>query len=151
MGNTTDYTTHDKIPFMRPDPAQFDEIASEELVKFTAFGQQLSGRVLFVRNCTVKAKPAVECGLRTSTGNVKFLMNHDLQGKITQADVGRVAVVILDSEQDTGQDSKMRIYRVFLSKRTDNGAPPVAIPKAQTNAPKAVEGDPGITDDDIPF
>jgi hypothetical protein len=142
-----EYTTISKVPFAAPDKDKFDEIASEELVKFTDFGQQLSGRVLFVRACQVKGKPAVECGLRTQTGNVKFLMNHDLQSKITGADAGRIAVIVLDGETDIGQESKMRIYRVFLSKRSETM---VAIPKAQ-NAPAAVTGDPGITDDDIPF
>ena len=153
MANVTDYTSTNKVPFVRPDGEKFDEIASEELVSFKEFGQTLSGLILFVRPCMVKQKPAVECGLRTSSGNVKFLMNHDLQAKITPSDVGRVAVVVLDSEMDTGADSKMRVYRVFLSKRGGAVAPP-SIPKSQ-NAPAPVPvregGDPGITDDDIPF
>ena len=147
---TMEYTSQNKVPIATPDKEKFDEIASEELVKFTDFGQTLSGLILFVRPCMVKQKPAVECGLRTQTGNVKFLMNHDLQSKITPSDVGRVAVVILDGEMDTGADSKMRIYRVFLSKRSGAATAPPSIPKAQ-NAPSAVAGDPGITDDDIPF
>jgi hypothetical protein len=154
MANTTAYTTTGNKQYTQPDATAFDEMEGEQLVKFAQFGDQLAGVVLFVRGVMVKEQKAVECGLRTKTGNVKFLMNHDLQSKITTADVGRVAVVVLDSEMDTGAESKMRVYKVWLSKKGGQASIP-----AVANTPAAVEkkqadargSDPGITDDDIPF
>jgi hypothetical protein len=146
MAATTEYTTRSKIPVVLPNKDEFEEIAGEQLVQFTAEGQTVSGKVLFVREGKVRDKKVMELGLRTSTGNVKLFMNHDLRSKIVAEDVGRIVFILFDSVEDTGKESAMKIFRVFRQKRDST----VGVPRHQ-NAPSAVSGDPGITDDDIPF
>jgi hypothetical protein len=143
---TMEYTTRSKIPVSVPSKDEFEEIQGEQLIQFTKEGETVSGKVLFVREGMVREQKVMELGLRTTTGNVKMFMNHDLRSKILTEDVGRVVVIIFDSLEDTGKETPMKIFRVFRRKVNSTAQVP-----RQQNAPTPVTGDPGITDDDIPF
>jgi hypothetical protein len=145
MSATTEYTKQGQVPFILPNPEHFQEVQNEQLVKFANFGQAISGRVLFVRKVTIKGQSAVECGLQTTSGRVKFFLNYDLQQKITTDDLGRVVAIVYDHDEDTGGESPMRKYRVWMSTK--------GLREADLPAPKVANRaeDVGITDSDIPF
>ena len=143
-----EYTTKGAVPLQLPNKDEFDEIEGEQLVQFTALGQQIAGQVLEVKEGSVKGQRVMELHLRTTTGNVKLFMNHDLRSKILPQDKGRVVVIIYDNDEDTGKDSMMKIFRVFRRKAESKAQVPRGTSAAM---PPTHTGDPGITDDDIPF
>lgn len=141
-----EYTTNGKIPFNSPNGSEWEERSGETLVSFTALGQQLTGKIVAVGKVRVKGEEIWQCVIQAPTGRQKFFLNHDLQAKISPDDVGRLVTLVWDSEQDTGQETKMRVFRVWLSK-----AGTVATLPKVTTPPPANDGDPGISDRDLPF
>jgi hypothetical protein len=142
-----EYTKSGAVPIVLPNKDEFEEIEGETLIQFTALGQSISGKVLGVAEGSVKGQRVMELKLRTNTGNVKLFMNHDLRAKILPDDVGRVVVIIYDDDEDTGKESRMKIFRVFRRKPESKAATPKAVAAPTTRT----DSDPGITDDDIPF
>lgn len=107
----------------------WDEVLAPELVKLEKPGDQVAGVLLDLRmeHITDNGKPRDVLTARMEVfggKQVKFRPQFDLQQKIGRRHIGRTLLIVFDTELDTGKDSKMKIFRVFVKPESASDEPP---------------------------
>jgi hypothetical protein len=107
----------------------WEEIQAPELIKLEKPGDQVCGVLLDLRmehiNDQGQQRDVMTARMEIIGGKqVKFRPSFDLQQKIGRRHIGRILLIVFDTELDTGKDSKMKIFKVFVKSETATDEPP---------------------------
>jgi len=107
----------------------WEEVQAPELVKLEKPGDQVCGTLLALVNEHImdngNPRNVLTARMEVTGGKqVKFRPSFDLQQKIGRRHIGRTMLIVFDTELDTGKDSKMKIFKVFVKPETANDEPP---------------------------
>jgi hypothetical protein len=122
---TVDYTKDGAKPFTRHEG--WTQVLEPELFNFADVGQLLCGTLLDLRTETIDKRPVLVARVeKEDGGQVKFRPSFDLRQKLGKRMLGKKILIVFDSEEDTGQESKMKKFRVFMAPGPEAVAPFVA-------------------------
>jgi len=138
-----DYTEQGNVPFARPDG--WVEIHEPELFNFADIGQRLCGVLCDLRFETIEKRPVLTARMEMDSGaQVKFRPSFDLQQKLGKRLLGKKVLIVFDQERDTGQENRMKIFRVFVAPGPEAVAPFVAteddLPEGAFDEPERAAG-----------
>lgn len=121
-------------------PAGFNKVEGPSLFKFEKPGDELRGVFLQAKNVTINGDAAIEFYVKRAGngGVVKFRPSYDLREKISRGMVGKELLIryMKDVPEKGREGNAYKEFGVWLKDRA---------------AVAPTDGDPGITDDDIPF
>jgi hypothetical protein len=118
-------------------PAGFKEASAPEQFKFEKKGDVLDGILLKIERRTIKGDAAIELYVSTGRRIFTFIPGFDVRSKLNRRMVGkRIIVRYVGDDHEKGKEGNpMKVFGVYWK---DDAGP-------------TADGDPGITDDDIPF
>jgi hypothetical protein len=102
------------------------EVKAPELFNFDTIGKRLEGVLVNLQNETIDGKAVLTARMRHKDGTqTKFRPSFDLQQKIGRAHMGKLMLIVFDSERDTGNaQNKMKVFRVFVAPGETKQDPP---------------------------
>lgn len=97
----------------------WQQVKAPELIKLEKVGDEITGVLLdlFHENIMDNGLPRKVLTARMEVmggEQVKFRPSFDLSQKIGRRHIGRTMLIVFDSLLDTGKDSKMKVFQVWL-------------------------------------
>ena len=101
------------------------EIKEPELIKLEKIGDEVCGVLLALNNEKIDGREVMTARMETSNAaQVKFRLQFDLRQKLGRRHIGKTVLIVLTSEQQTGKDSPMKMFTVFVKPDSVDTPPP---------------------------
>lgn len=132
MSTVAEYTANGKETYARNEA--WEEVLAPALFNFEKIGDRIDGVLLDLRVEKIDNRDVVTARLEAFEGmskgtpipmgtQIKFRPQFDLRQKIGKRLLGRRLLIVYDADADTGQDSPMKVFRVFIAPAVDATAP----------------------------
>ncbi len=124
---TADYTKNNIAMFKRP--TDWQEVKAPEIFSFEKIGDQLMGRLLDLKLEKIEGRDVLTARMELDNGDVvKFRPSFDVRQKIGKRFLGKRMLIVYDSEESTGKENALKLFRVFVEPdhANDSEAPFVA-------------------------
>lgn len=119
-------------------PAGYTEAKAPELMRFDNHGDKLEGVLVEAKNEIINGDKVLELYINTGRRIMRVRPGFDIKSKINKGMMGKI-LYLEYSEDDPARGKDGNPLKVFIVGSK-------ALPPAS-----AGDGDPGITDDDVPF